>query len=88
MDAAHAGAKHDLLNGAVFAIPDPTYGERVGAAVVVGDPGSVVPEQILQSCRGQLAPFELPDRLEVVAALPHTAKGALDRRAVQNRYAQ
>jgi acyl-CoA synthetase (AMP-forming)/AMP-acid ligase II len=77
-----------VTEAAVFAIPDPTYGERVGAAVVVGDPGSVVPEQILQSCRGQLAPFELPDRLEVVAALPHTAKGALDRRAVQNRYAQ
>ncbi|MDT5301819.1 MAG: hypothetical protein QOG79_5061, partial [Mycobacterium sp.] len=35
----------------------------------------------------QLAPFEVPDRLEVVAALPHTAKGALDRRAVEHLYA-
>jgi non-ribosomal peptide synthetase component E (peptide arylation enzyme) len=29
----------------------------------------------------------VPDRLEVVAALPHTAKGALDRRAVRDQYA-
>jgi acyl-CoA synthetase (AMP-forming)/AMP-acid ligase II len=34
---------------AVFAIPDPTYGERVGAAVVVSPAQSVGPEEILQS---------------------------------------
>jgi acyl-CoA synthetase (AMP-forming)/AMP-acid ligase II len=35
----------------------------------------------------QLSPFEIPDRLEIVASLPHTAKGAVDRRAVQDRHA-
>jgi acyl-CoA synthetase (AMP-forming)/AMP-acid ligase II len=76
-----------VIEAAVFAISDPVYGERVGAAVVVGPAGGVGPETILQNCRNQLSPFEVPDRLEVVAALPHTAKGALDRRAVENRYA-
>jgi len=81
------GGCRGVTEAAVFAIPDATYGERVGAAVVVGEAENVSPEQILQSCRGQLAPFEVPDRLEVVAALPHTAKGALDRRAVEHLYA-
>jgi acyl-CoA synthetase (AMP-forming)/AMP-acid ligase II len=72
----------------VFAIPDPMYGERVGAAVVVSQADGVGPEEILQHCRGQLSPFEVPDRLRVVAALPHTAKGALDRRAVEDEYAR
>jgi acyl-CoA synthetase (AMP-forming)/AMP-acid ligase II len=76
-----------VTEAAVFAIPDATYGERVGAAVVVGHAQSVSSEDILRDCLSELSPFEVPDHLEVVAALPHTAKGALDRRAVADRYA-
>jgi acyl-CoA synthetase (AMP-forming)/AMP-acid ligase II len=76
-----------VTEAAVFAIPDATYGERVGAAVVIAEGQSVAPEEILQDSRNRLAPFEVPDRLNVVAALPHTAKGALDRRAVAVQYA-
>jgi acyl-CoA synthetase (AMP-forming)/AMP-acid ligase II len=71
-----------VTEAAVFAIPDATYGERVGAAVVVAEGESVAAEEILEDSRNRLAPFEVPERLTVVAALPHTAKGALDRRAV------
>jgi|EndMetStandDraft_6_1072998.scaffolds.fasta_scaffold15139_3 acyl-CoA synthetase (AMP-forming)/AMP-acid ligase II len=78
---------HGVAEAAVFAIPDATYGERVGAAVVVADTASVAPEEILEDSRNLLAPFEVPDRLTVVDALPHTAKGALDRRAVAVQYA-
>jgi acyl-CoA synthetase (AMP-forming)/AMP-acid ligase II len=76
-----------VTEAAVFAIPDATYGEGVGAAVVVAEGESLGSEQILQECRGKLSAFEIPERLEVVAALPHTAKGALDRRAVEDQYA-
>ena len=75
-----------VVEAAVFAIPDAIYGERVGAAVVV-EGESVAPEQILQGSRNRLAPFEVPDRLHVVAVLPHTAKGSLDRRAVAVQFA-
>jgi acyl-CoA synthetase (AMP-forming)/AMP-acid ligase II len=77
-----------VSEAAVFAIPDATYGERVGAVVVLGGEQAIRPDQILENCSGRLAPFEVPDRLEVVAALPHTAKGALDRRAVEKQFAQ
>jgi acyl-CoA synthetase (AMP-forming)/AMP-acid ligase II len=76
-----------VAEAAVFAIPDATYGQRVGAAVVVIKGESIGSEQILQYCRNRLAAFEVPDRLEVVSALPHTAKGGLDRRAVDAQYA-
>jgi acyl-CoA synthetase (AMP-forming)/AMP-acid ligase II len=56
--------------------------------VVVARVGTIGPDQILPDCRSKLSPFEIPERLEVVAALPHTAKGALDRLAVQERYAR
>jgi acyl-CoA synthetase (AMP-forming)/AMP-acid ligase II len=77
-----------ITEAAVFAIPDATYGERVGAAVVVSQDQRFGSEEILQECRGKLSGFEMPERLEVVAALPHTAKGALDRRAVKDLYAR
>lgn len=71
---------------AVFAVPDAVYGQRVGAAVVVRAGESVEPAQILQYCRDRLAAFEVPDRIELVAALPYTAKGGLDRKAIEARY--
>jgi len=85
VEAVLAGCR-GVTEAAVFAIPDATYGERVGAAVVVPQDESFSSDQILQECRGTLAAFEMPERLEVVAALPHTAKGALDRRAVAEQY--
>jgi non-ribosomal peptide synthetase component E (peptide arylation enzyme) len=72
----------------VFAIPDPMYGERVGAVVVVAQGECIAADAILHYSRSQLAPFEVPDRLEVVTALPHTAKGALDRRALADQFAR
>jgi len=77
-----------VAEAAVFPIPDPTYGQRVGAAVVLREGEIIGSEQILQYSRTRLSAFEVPDRLEVVAALPHTAKGGLDRRAVDAQYAQ
>jgi acyl-CoA synthetase (AMP-forming)/AMP-acid ligase II len=76
-----------LAEAAVFAIPDATYGQRVGAVVVVREGECVGTEEILRYCRDRLAPFEVPDRLAFVDALPYTAKGGLDRRAVEDRYA-
>ncbi|MFI9759575.1 FadD7 family fatty acid--CoA ligase [Streptomyces sp. NPDC051963] len=75
-----------VAEAAVFAAPDTTYGQRVGAAVVVREGESVGPEEILQYCRDHLAAFEVPDRIELVGGLPHTAKGGLDRKAVQALY--
>jgi acyl-CoA synthetase (AMP-forming)/AMP-acid ligase II len=87
VEAILAGCR-GVTEAAVFAVPDATYGERVAAAVVVSQDERFGSDQILQECRGKLSPFEMPERLEVVAALPHTAKGALDRRAVEDQYAR
>ncbi|CAM5257914.1 MULTISPECIES: AMP-binding enzyme [Streptomyces] len=61
---------------------DPTYGQRAGAAVVLARGGTATERDLLAHCRDQLAPYEVPDRLAIVPSLPHTAKGALDRGAV------
>ncbi|MEU9173362.1 FadD7 family fatty acid--CoA ligase [Streptomyces sp. NPDC048420] len=75
-----------VAEAAVFAVPDPVYGQRVGAAVVVREGDGAGREEILRYCRDRLAAFEVPDRIELVAELPYTAKGGLDRKALQARY--
>ncbi|MEU0277191.1 AMP-binding protein [Streptomyces sp. NPDC006195] len=84
----------DVLSGgpgvaeaAVYPVPDATYGQRVGAAVVTRDGAAPDADRILAYCRARLAPYEVPDRLEITRALPHTVKGALDRKAVAEQYA-
>ncbi|MFB6981624.1 FadD7 family fatty acid--CoA ligase [Streptomyces scopuliridis] len=77
-----------VAEAAVFPVPDAHYGQRVGAAVVVRAGENLGSEQILRYCRNRLSAVEVPDRLDVVAALPHTAKGGLDRQALAGRYAR
>ncbi|GAA1360385.1 FadD7 family fatty acid--CoA ligase [Streptomyces beijiangensis] len=75
-----------VVEAAVFALPDPVYGQRVGAAVVVREGEGIGADQILRYCRHRLSAFEVPDRLDLVPALPHTAKGGLDRKALEATY--
>jgi 2,3-dihydroxybenzoate-AMP ligase len=65
---------------AVVALPDPVLGERSCACVVPGD----TPISLGQLCsalqqRG-IADYKLPDRLEIVSALPVTALGKVDKK--------
>lgn len=79
---AHAG----IGEAAVFGIPDPLYGERVNAAVVA-DPGASLDQQELHAyCKARLSAFEVPDEIAIVASLPHTAKGSIDRGALLASY--
>jgi acyl-CoA synthetase (AMP-forming)/AMP-acid ligase II len=76
----------DVLEAAVFGLPDKMYGETV-AAVIVGR-GSVPPspEELAEFCRQRLAPYEVPATFLATGKLPHTAKGSLDRRAVAQQF--
>ncbi|WP_371797037.1 FadD7 family fatty acid--CoA ligase [Streptomyces sp. NBC_01718] len=77
-----------VAEAAVFGVPDERRGYRVGAAVVLREEEDVEPAEIVRYCLDRLAPFEVPEWIQVVPALPHTAKGALDRQAVQLRFAR
>lgn len=76
----------DVLEAASFGEPDPMYGENVQAAVVLR-PGATATENQLQDyCRTKLGRFEVPERIHIVAGLPRTAKGSIDRRALAAQF--
>lgn len=76
----------DLVEVAVFPVPDKLYGEAVGAAFVARGSAAPTADELTAFCRERLAPFEVPASFQRATELPHTAKGSLDRRAVARQF--
>ncbi|WP_410642190.1 (2,3-dihydroxybenzoyl)adenylate synthase [Amycolatopsis sp. lyj-346] len=74
----------EVAEVAAVPAPDPVYGERVCVFVRFHGGCSLSLAEIsrLLTERG-LAAFKIPERLEVVAALPHTAVGKADKKALK-----
>ena len=68
---------------AVFAIPDPKWGEAVRAAVTLHPGHAVDPEELIAFCKEQLARFKVPKAIDVLEALPKSAVGKILRRALR-----
>ncbi|GAC1658144.1 MAG: acyl--CoA ligase [Candidatus Dormibacteraceae bacterium] len=69
-----------VVEAVAFGMPHQAWGEEVGAAVVLRTP---VPErELLDFARERLADFKVPRRLFVVAEIPRTATGKIQRRGV------
>jgi long-chain acyl-CoA synthetase len=62
---------------AVIGIDDEVLGQRVKAFVVAD--GERVPERIRAHCRACLAAYKIPKQIELVASLPKTASGKVQR---------
>jgi acyl-CoA synthetase (AMP-forming)/AMP-acid ligase II len=76
----------NVLEVAVFGMPDKMYGETVAAVIVPRDAPAPTPGELAVFCRERLAAFEVPATFQQASALPHTAKGSLDRRAVADQF--
>jgi oxalate---CoA ligase len=72
---------HPAVRDAVcFGVPDEKYGELVGAAVTLG--GAAETADLIAHCRERLAAFKVPARIDVLAEIPRTATGKVQRRRV------
>ncbi|TNE90998.1 MAG: hypothetical protein EP330_06945 [Deltaproteobacteria bacterium] len=74
----HASVAH----AAVVGVPDARWGE-VGHAFVEARPGAMLcADDLAAFLDGKLARFKLPKRIEVMAELPRTASGKIDKPAL------
>ena len=78
---------------AAFGIPSERWGERP-MLTIVGSPG-VTEETIIDEARsviqaaidaGEISKWALPERIEVLDALPKTSVGKLDKKLLRARY--
>lgn len=74
----HAGVQE----AAVIGLPDPKWIEAVAAVVVTAD-ASTTAEELSAFCRQHLAAYKVPKAIHLTDALPRTAFGKFDKKALQ-----
>jgi acyl-CoA synthetase (AMP-forming)/AMP-acid ligase II len=72
---------------AVYAVPDPLWGESVEAAVVLRPGHRATGEELIALCRDRLASFKKPRRITFLDAIPRTGVGKIDKRVLYERAA-
>lgn len=75
-------ASPEILEVAVIGVPDDRWGEAVTGVVVAADPhvdAAALTTRLLALCRQHLAGFQVPKRIHVVAELPKTATGKIQK---------
>ena len=78
--------EHPAVEQAVcFAVPHPSLGEDVVAAVVLGSPGSASEDELRGHCFARLAPHQVPSRILMVDELPKGPTGKLQRIGLAER---
>jgi long-chain acyl-CoA synthetase len=79
-------ANPEVLDVAVFGIPDAEYGEALAAAVVPAPGRSPTPESIRAWVRERLAGYKVPKVIDFHAALPREGMGKLFKNQLRAPY--
>lgn len=76
-----------VVECAVIGLPDPLWGERVSAVVVVPEGSALTPEALVRHCRQQLASFKTPKQVILQKeALPRTPTGKVQKFILVERH--
>ncbi len=68
-----------LADVAVISCQHPEWGESVQALVVPKAGAAIEPESLIRFCKERLAHYKAPKSVEILASLPRTALGKIDR---------
>ena len=78
-------ARHPAVAAcAVVGLPDPQWGERVHALVVLAPGTSSTVDELRDFCRQRLSAYKIPRSVEFVAALPTSAAGKVLKRQLRD----
>ncbi len=80
---------HDAVaEAAVVAIPDPKWGERPLAVVVLKEGEVATQEELIKHLESDFAGWWLPDRVEFVDEIPKTSVGKFKKSELRERFAK
>jgi acyl-CoA synthetase (AMP-forming)/AMP-acid ligase II len=82
VDAAAEGCRR-VADVCAFAVDDPLYGQNVGLAVALTEPGDAAVREVYGWIRERLAEGKLPARWWLVDAIPRSERGKVSREAVR-----
>ncbi len=75
-----------VIEAAVVGAPSEKWGETPVALIVLRDGATATEEEIVAHCRGVMAHFKAPSRVEFVDALPRTATGKLKKFEIRDKF--
>ena len=75
-------AHPSVLEAGVVGLPDPLYGQKVAAFLVLRDGCSGTEQEFREFARERLADYKVPENILFMAALPKGLTGKVDRRAL------
>jgi acyl-CoA synthetase (AMP-forming)/AMP-acid ligase II len=73
-----------VLECAVFGLPDPHWGERVTAAVVLRSCATASGDELIAFCKARIAHFKAPKVVRFLDALPRTGSGKITKKALRD----
>lgn len=76
-------AHPSVMEAAVIGIPDSYRGEVVKACVVLKPGATATPEELTEHCKGGLAEYKIPCKVEIRESLPKTAVGKILHRVLR-----
>jgi len=74
--------REEIAEAATIGVPDEVWGEEVVSYVVPRAGEHLLVEDLLRHCAAQLPPFKAPKQIFLREALPKSARGKLDRKAL------
>jgi fatty-acyl-CoA synthase len=75
----------DVLNVAVFGLPDPVLGETVHAQVIRRDGASLTSQDLVDYCRQEIANYKTPDEITFVTEFPLSSLGKVQKYLLRNQ---
>ena len=85
-DVEDALLEHPAVAAAgVVGRPDERHGEEVVAFVALRTPGEISGDDLIEWARGRIGGYKYPREVHVLDAIPLTAVGKLDRKALRGR---
>jgi acyl-CoA synthetase (AMP-forming)/AMP-acid ligase II len=77
----------DVLEGAVFGVPDPQWGEIVMACVVLKPGRTLSADALIAHCKRTLANYKVPRRIEFLEGeLPKSGSGKILKRILREQF--
>jgi acyl-CoA synthetase (AMP-forming)/AMP-acid ligase II len=73
-----------ILECAVFGLPDPHWGERVVAAVVLRPGTATTADELIAFCKARIAHYKAPKDVRFLDALPRTGSGKITKKALRD----
>lgn len=75
-----------VREAATIGVPDPTYGEKVVAYIVIAEQKTLSKEKIIQHCLNYLPSYKCPEKIFFVDEIPKTPSGKIIRRLLEEWY--